>query len=134
MKGITGFVVAITLLLQSCEIYIVDNELPQIPKCEIVSMVKVNGNYSTPPKFRIVIENYVKNSIAYDIACEIEMRVGNLVVDRAYADFGKLFGAESAVGEAYIPNLVSHSYYTEVTLTLSWFDDNGNYFEKVYYY
>jgi hypothetical protein len=134
MKTLKILPILLMFVLQSCDIYLIDTDQPKTPKCDIVSLVKVNGSYSTPPKFRIMIENYIDNSIAYDIACEIEMRVGNVLVDRAYADFGNLQGDESAVGEAYVPNLISHSNYTNATLILSWYDNDGFYFEKIYYY
>jgi hypothetical protein len=133
MKTLKILPILLMFVLQSCDIYVIDDH-PKTPKCDVVSMVKVNGNYSTPPKFRVMIENYIDNSVAHDIAIEIEMRVGNLVVDRAYVDFGNLYGEETAVGEAYIYNLVSHAGYSTATLTLSWFDDDGYYFEKVYNY
>lgn len=138
MKTIKNLKLIIPLIFlfiaQGCILVVDDEPLRSSPECEIISLVKVNGDAVNYSKFRLKIVNNSIGSTAYQVNCSIKMKIGSIVVDRSTEQFGDIYYRESLVGDVYIYNLYDHSDYNYAEVTLSWEDEFGHYYEKVYVY
>jgi len=121
-------------IFQGCIVIVDDEPLVSKPDCDIVSLVKVNGDDSNYSKFRIKIANISMDSKAFNINCDIKMKVGNIIVDRSSEEFGDLYYRESVIGDVIIYNIYDHSDYSYAEVTISWEDEYGNIYEKDYVY
>lgn len=138
MKTIKSFRILIPLILlfitQGCILIVDDDPLVSKPNCDIVSLVKINGDDYNFSKFRIQVANNSEGSTAYHVNCSIKMKVGSAIVDRSSEEFGIVYYRESVVGDVIIYNIYDHSDYTFAEVTLSWEDEYGNFYDKVYIY
>ena len=119
---------------QSCILVVDDDPIAPRPDCDIVSLTKVNGDATTYSKFRIKIANISPDSKAFQVHCSIKMKIGSTIVDRTSEEFGDLYYRESVMGDVYIYNLYDHTDYDYAEITLSWEDEFGNVYDKVYRY
>jgi hypothetical protein len=126
MKILTKFLTVIFILsITGCDIISPQKK----PNCEIVKIEKRDAKFPDPAEFIVTVKNNGDADASY-IQCQIELKNENTIVDRGYAFLGPLNPGESETEEASFTKITSHNQYQYYDLVLSWYDDDGGYYQK----
>ncbi len=96
------------------------------PVCNIVNTQKIDASFPNFAKIRMTVKN-TGDATAYDVACNIELKSGDTIVDEGSIYFGTLASHESFTQEAWFSDIQSHSEYANAEYSLYWFDSQGDY-------
>ncbi len=96
---------------------------PEIPTadCIITDITTVDGDGIHFAKVIMTAQNRSYETTAYNVSCEVKLKNGNTILERATIFFGDLEPGESAIAEAWLTKIVAHSDYERMEYSLGWF-------------